>query len=119
MKVSFYGVRGSCSVSGPRYHRAGGNTSCVGVEHAGHRLILDGGTGLRDLGNDIGGPLCVTVLFSHYHWDHIQGVPFFGPAYHPGSDITFAGVRFGEQGVRELLGRPRIFPEKADYWTSR
>lgn len=110
MKVEFWGVRGSIAVSGERFARTGGNTTCVEVEHDGHRLILDGGTGLRALGERWGfRPLTATVLFSHLHWDHIQGVPFFTPAFHPDSDLTFVGAG----GVREALAvqmRPPQFP---------
>ena len=92
MKVRFWGVRGSCAVSGAQYAKTGGNTSCVEVEHDGYRLILDGGTGLRGLGDQLGAPLEATLLFSHVHWDHIQGLPFFMPAYHPASALTVIGV---------------------------
>ena len=92
MNVTVWGARGSVPVSGPDFTRAGGNTSCVSLEHEGYRLILDGGTGLSALGREVGAPLEATVLFSHFHWDHIQGVPFFGAAYHPDSHLTFAAV---------------------------
>jgi len=117
MKVRFWGVRGSCAVSGPRYRSTGGNTSCVEVEHAGHRLILDGGTGLRALGDEAGfGPLEATLLFSHVHWDHIQGVPFFGPAFNPASRLRLVGV--GRRGdLRAALDaqmQPPTFPVGLD-----
>lgn len=112
MKVRFWGARGSVPVSGPDFSRAGGNTSCVELEHEGQRLILDGGTGLTALGRELGAPLDATVLFSHFHWDHIQGVPFFGASYHPASNLTFAAV--GAPGaLREALAaqmRPPSFP---------
>ncbi len=114
MQVEFWGVRGSIAVSGARFARTGGNTTCVEVEHEGHRLILDGGTGLRALGERWGfRPLSATVLFTHLHWDHIQGVPFFTPAFHPDSDLTFAAADRSGQGIREALGlqmRPPQFP---------
>ena len=92
MEVVFWGVRGSIPVSGSGYARSGGNTACVEVRAQGERLILDGGTGLRALGDSVGGPLRATLLFSHVHWDHIQGVPFFGPAFHPASELTLVGA---------------------------
>lgn len=115
MKVRFWGVRGSVAVSGARYAATGGNTSCIELEYDGHRLVLDGGTGLRALGEELGfAPCQLTVLFSHYHWDHIQGVPFFGPAYNPKSQVTFAGFPSTDgPGVRETLDiqmRPPTFP---------
>ena len=113
MKVSFWGTRGSVPVSGEQYRETGGNTPCIEVEHQGYRLILDGGTGLRALGAAVGWqPIEGCLLFSHFHWDHIQGVPFFSPAFHPGSQLTFAGVP-GALGVRESLARqmePPTFP---------
>jgi phosphoribosyl 1,2-cyclic phosphodiesterase len=113
MRVKFWGVRGSVAVSGGEFHRTGGNTTCVEVTHEGHRLILDGGTGLQALGRSLGAPVDATLLFTHVHWDHIQGVPFFGPAYHPGSRITFVGA----QGVKDALAaqmRPPMFPVTLD-----
>lgn len=113
MKVHFWGARGSIAVSGARFAQCGGNTSCVELTHAGERLILDGGTGLRALGDQFGfEPVRATVLFTHVHWDHIQGVPFFNPAYHPDSDLNFIGL--GRAGsLRETLAsqmRPPTFP---------
>jgi phosphoribosyl 1,2-cyclic phosphodiesterase len=113
MEVRFWGVRGSVAVSGARFVRTGGNTTCVEVRAGGHRLILDGGTGLRALGEAMGyAPTEATLLFSHVHWDHIQGVPFFAPALHPDSALTFMG-----RGVREALAaqmRPPQFPLTLD-----
>ncbi len=77
----------------------GGNTSCVMIEAAGERIILDMGTGIRPLGNSLMGPMfqnrgiSATFLISHVHWDHIQGLPFFGPLYmnkHDGILNSFA-----------------------------
>ena len=82
MEVRFYGVRGSIAVSGSHAARIGGNTSCVEVVSQGERLILDAGTGIRSLGEVMmreGAPQRATVLFSHLHWDHVQGFPFFTP----------------------------------------
>jgi phosphoribosyl 1,2-cyclic phosphodiesterase len=113
MRVKFWGVRGSVAVSGGEFLRTGGNTTCVEVEHAGERLVLDGGTGLQALGRSLGSPVDATVLFTHVHWDHIQGVPFFAPAYHPGSRITFVGA----PGLRDALAaqmRPPLFPITLD-----
>ena len=114
MQVKFWGVRGSIAVSGERFARTGGNTTCVEVEHDGHRLILDGGTGLRALGEQWGfRPLRATVLFTHLHWDHIQGVPFFTPAFHPDSELVFAAADRGGHTIRETLSlqmRPPQFP---------
>jgi phosphoribosyl 1,2-cyclic phosphodiesterase len=114
MEVTIWGSRGSIAVSGERYSETGGNTSCVEIVHEGERLILDGGTGLRALGQSLGfAPIEATILFSHLHWDHIQGVPFFTPAFHPESDLTFVGIERTDGGLREALARqmePPTFP---------
>lgn len=110
MEITFWGVRGSIAVSGAGYARAGGNTSCVEVRSGGERLILDGGTGLRALGDTLPSPLRATILFSHVHWDHIQGVPFFGPAFHPDSELLLVGATRGGVDLREALGRQMVAP---------
>jgi phosphoribosyl 1,2-cyclic phosphodiesterase len=85
MRVTFYGVRGSVPAPGPTTARYGGNTSCVDVRLAdGSILVLDAGTGIRTLGADLmksGRPPRVHLLLSHTHWDHILGLPFFGPLW--------------------------------------
>ncbi len=95
MRVTFYGVRGSLPVPGPATARYGGNTPCVAVRSdSGQTLILDAGTGIRELGLALmaqGPPFRVTLLISHTHWDHIHGFPFFVPAYVPGNRIDVYG----------------------------
>ncbi len=100
MRVTFFGVRGSIATSGAEFQKFGGNTTCVEVEHAGHRLILDAGTGLRSLGQKmitearvLGKPISATFFFSHLHWDHIQGFPFFMPAFMPDTHLELFGPR--------------------------
>ena len=118
MEIQFWGVRGSIAVSGARYAQTGGNTTCVELRHGGARLILDGGTGLRALGESLGWqPLEATLLFTHLHWDHIQGVPFFTPAFHPDSRLTLAGVPRASGTLKEALAlqmRPPTFPVTLD-----
>jgi phosphoribosyl 1,2-cyclic phosphodiesterase len=115
MDIRFWGVRGSIPVSGEGFNRVGGSTSCVELSCEGERLILDGGTGLRALGAHLATspPVRATLLFSHTHWDHIQGVPFFGPAYDPRSKLTFLGAGNRRRSLRESLDaqmRPPHFP---------
>ncbi len=97
MKVRFYGVRGSIATAGDENRRYGGNTSCVVVEAAGETIIFDAGTGLRKAGADLmkaHGPTGTNahLFLSHLHWDHIQGFPFFGPAFVPGNHLGVWGV---------------------------
>lgn len=116
MHVRFWGVRGSIASSGSHVARIGGNTSCVEIESEGHRLILDAGTGLRGLGEELikHPPVKATMLFSHLHWDHVQGFPFFTPAWVPGTELTLYGpFSDGEQQLRSVLDKqmePPNFP---------
>lgn len=92
-RAQFWGVRGSIPVPGPDTAGIGGNTSCVEVRCGNAVLIFDGGTGLRVLGQKLVKemPLTVHLFFSHVHWDHIQGFPFFAPAFVPGNTIHMYG----------------------------
>ena len=99
MLVRFHGVRGSNPTCDVRTWHYGGNTPCVEVETpVGHRIVLDGGTGVRSLSRGPGwGPDAVPVhaswLVSHYHWDHIQGLPFFPPLYESRNRFAFYGLQ--------------------------
>lgn len=92
-RATFWGVRGSVPSPGPHTTRFGGNTSCVEVVCDDTRLVFDGGTGLRILGHALAPAMPVTVhlFFSHVHWDHIQGFPFFQPAFVAGNTIHLYG----------------------------
>ncbi|MDP9246319.1 MAG: MBL fold metallo-hydrolase [Chloroflexota bacterium] len=106
MKIRFWGTRGSIPTPGPRTVRYGGNTACIEVrDSSGHLLVLDAGTGLRELGLTLNGtsPLVVDLLLSHLHWDHIQGIPFFRPAYDPKSTLRLYGPK-QHRPLKELLG---------------
>ena len=106
MKIRFWGTRGSIPTPGQRTVRYGGNTACVEVRDAtDHLLVLDAGTGLRELGIKLNGtsPLTVDLLLSHLHWDHIQGIPFFRPVYDPKSTLRLYGPT-QHRPLRELLG---------------
>lgn len=94
MRVRFWGVRGSIPVPGRATSRYGGNTSCVEVRPAGEApIIIDAGTGLRRLGKALmeesfgDGRGSASLLISHTHWDHVQGLPFFSPLYRAGNQI--------------------------------
>jgi phosphoribosyl 1,2-cyclic phosphodiesterase len=93
MRVKFYGTRGSIPVPEKNFMEFGGNTPCVLVTFDnGVQVILDAGSGIRKLGKEIlGKPLTqqrVYILLSHTHWDHIQGLPFFAPAFEPHFPLT-------------------------------
>ena len=92
--VQFWGVRGSIPAPGSETVRYGGNTSCVEMRVGGKRLIFDGGTGLRVLGRELlqEMPVEAYMLFTHSHWDHIQGFPFFTPAFIPGNCFHIYGA---------------------------
>ncbi len=123
IEVQFWGTRGSIATPGPATAKYGGNTSCVEVRVADQILICDAGTGARPLGLDLaarleGRPLRAHVLISHTHWDHIQGIPFFMPAYEKGNRITFVGP----SGINRTLERvikgqmdPHYFPVEMDH----
>lgn len=122
MEVRFWGVRGSIAVSGSSFLHTGGNTACLELTHGGSRLILDGGTGLRALGDTLGSPTRAAILFSHVHWDHIQGVPFFGPAFHPDSELVIGGAARQSGGVKDALMaqmKPPTFPITLDSLRSK
>ena len=87
--VDFWGVRGSVPSPGPTTTRYGGNTSCVSITADDKILILDAGTGIRNLGSAIIGQpeLEIFVIVTHSHWDHIQGFPFFTPIYQPNRPV--------------------------------
>ena len=119
--MTFFGTRGSCPCAGHRYRLYGGNTSAGLVRPAdGPPLILDLGTGLRALGQGLaeemaadGGPLRATVLLTHLHFDHILGLPFFGPLLMQGAELDVYGPRPGVESLREAVSslfRPPFFP---------
>ena len=98
LTIRFWGVRGSLPTPRASHLGVGGNTTCVEVRGPDNQIaILDAGTGVRDLGVALtaeagGAPLDVHLLFSHFHWDHLQGLPFFAPLYAPGNKLTLHAV---------------------------
>jgi len=115
MTVRFWGTRGSIATPGPGTTRYGGNTSCVELRCGGEILIFDAGTGIRGLGEALmrefeGRPLIVHLFVSHTHWDHIQGFPFFMPAYQATSTINVYGPS-GQGRPLEKLLRGQMDPD--------
>ena len=92
--IHFWGVRGSVACPGAETVRYGGNTSCVEMRVGTERLIFDGGTGLRVLGQSLMSqmPVAAHLFFTHAHWDHIQGFPFFTPAFIPKNTFHIYGA---------------------------
>jgi phosphoribosyl 1,2-cyclic phosphodiesterase len=105
MRITFWGVRGSIPSPGPDTVGVGGNTSCVEVRAGKLLLVFDGGTGLRLLGKTLlkDMPITAHLFFSHVHWDHIQGFPFFDPAFVAGNVIHLYGGNNVSRTLEETL----------------
>jgi phosphoribosyl 1,2-cyclic phosphodiesterase/ActR/RegA family two-component response regulator len=106
--LRFWGVRGSIPTPGIQTAMFGGNTSCVEVRVGDQVIILDAGSGIRALGQALMGefrdkPLNITMLVTHTHWDHIQGFPFFIPAYNPKVNVRIVGYEGAVHGLRGAL----------------
>jgi phosphoribosyl 1,2-cyclic phosphodiesterase/ActR/RegA family two-component response regulator len=106
--VRFWGVRGSIPTPGIQTTMFGGNTSCVEVRVGDQVIILDAGSGIRALGQSLmrefgDTPLNITMLVTHTHWDHIQGFPFFMPAYNPKANVRILGYEGAVHGLRGAL----------------
>ncbi len=106
LRIKFWGVRGSIACASPEHMKYGGNTSCIEVQAGEHVFVMDAGTGIRNFGNvlhslDI---RSTHLLLTHTHWDHINGFPFFTPAYDPKRAITIhAGHLKDQGGVHNIL----------------
>lgn len=116
ISVTFWGTRGSTPIPGPTTSRYGGNTACVSIrDTAGHRVVLDAGTGVRGLGQALAReePARLDLFLSHVHWDHIQGLPFFLPMFREGEDICIHGPRPVGHSLATVLDRqfePAVYP---------
>jgi phosphoribosyl 1,2-cyclic phosphodiesterase len=108
VKLRFWGVRGSIPSPGARTLHFGGNTSCVELRSGSQIVILDAGTGIRPLGALLsrefsGKSIRVTLLITHTHWDHIQGLPFFSPAWKADNELTILGFEGAQSGLDAIL----------------
>ena len=112
MRIKMWGVRGSIPSPGPETVEFGGNTSCYEVRCGDALIILDGGTGLRLLGQDLlkEMPLEAWMFFSHVHWDHIQGFPFFTPAFIRGNTFHLRGGVNVSRTLEETLAGQMDYP---------
>lgn len=130
MRVTFWGCRGSIATAGEAFRRFGGHTTCLEIEHDGERIIIDGGTGVRALGDRLAREAAVfgrgvnaTFLFTHLHWDHVQGMPFFAPLFAPSAEIDLYGPPDddGEASLEDVLRAqmtPPTFPVGLDQTAS-
>ena len=115
LTVRFWGVRGSTPTPDAGCLGVGGNTSCVELRTAaGDALILDAGTGIRGLGYALAAeagadPISVDILFSHFHWDHLQGLPFFAPLYVGGNEVRCISA-VDDDRLGDLLRGQMCFP---------
>lgn len=107
VKVKFWGVRGSIACPSPDHVVYGGNTSCIAVTTEAGLLIFDAGTGIRSLGREVLARKLAGahLFFTHTHWDHINGFPFFAPAYNPAFRLEIHGPRQdgSPRGIRHVL----------------
>lgn len=121
MKLKFYGVRGSIPTCGSEFELYGGNTSCICLTLEKHSriIIIDAGTGIRNLGKELEekkvDASIINLSFTHFHWDHIQGFPFFAPAYDPLNRIRIHVMGCNRQymNIKEIFSlqmREQYFP---------
>jgi phosphoribosyl 1,2-cyclic phosphodiesterase len=119
LRLRFWGTRGSIPSPGPHTVRYGGNTPCVEVRtETGWLVILDAGTGIRELGRSLvqganGDGISADIFLTHAHWDHIQGIPFFAPIFLPGNHFTIWGSKTLETSIDRVIRdqmSPVVFP---------
>ena len=118
-RLRFWGTRGSIPTPGPATVRYGGNTPSIEVRTpTGSLVVLDAGTGIRELGRALiaranGSPITGDIYLTHAHWDHIQGIPFFAPAFQPGNRFTIWGAKSLAASIRRVVRdqmSPVVFP---------
>ncbi len=117
LSIRFWGVRGSIPSPGPETARYGGNTPCVELRAGPTHFIFDLGTGVRELGAAAKGPLDANIFISHYHYDHLQGLPFFAPIFDPKCRFTIRGPTRNGRSVKEVVSgqmQQPFFPVTAE-----
>lgn len=122
--IRFWGVRGSYAAPFATHLKVGGNTSCVEVRVGEHLLACDGGTGIIPFGEHLiesGARHELLVIFTHYHWDHICGMPFFVPAFQRDWNIKFFGPGDSAQDIEQKLAaqmKAPYFPVETETWAA-
>jgi phosphoribosyl 1,2-cyclic phosphodiesterase len=114
-RIKFWGTRGSIAVPSPETLRYGGNTTCLELRADGEIVVLDAGSGIRPLGIALdrefqARPIKLSLLITHAHWDHIQGFPFFKPAYDSKNEIRIFGFDGAGATFREIMTEPMRSP---------
>lgn len=117
MTLRFWGVRGSIPSPGPETARYGGNTPCVELRIGDELVLFDLGTGVREFGNAAPRPVEGHIFISHYHYDHLQGLPFFGPIFDPRSRFVIRGPTRDGRTVKDVISgqmQQPFFPVTAE-----
>jgi phosphoribosyl 1,2-cyclic phosphodiesterase len=113
MRITCWGARGSIPVSGKEYTKYGGDTTCIEIRSRDNDvIIIDAGTGIRKLGNKLiaTGESTLNILFTHAHWDHLMGFPFFKPIYSKKTTIRLYGCAYTQQSIEKVLSRSMAAP---------
>lgn len=113
MKITCWGARGSIPVSGQEYVKYGGDTTCIEIRSkAGDIIIIDAGSGIRKLGNKLlaENQRSYSMLFTHAHWDHLLGFPFFKPIYLKETRIEMFGCPFAQRSVKDIIAKTMAAP---------
>ncbi len=116
MYIKCWGSRGSIPVSGKEFIKYGGDTTCIEIRTKNDEIIIvDAGTGIRRLGNQLiqEERFAYNAIFTHAHWDHLMGFPFFGPLYREQTDIRIQGCPFAQKFIETMLSKvmsPPNFP---------
>src|ERR1700745_3149441 len=115
VRLRFWGTRGSIAVPSPETLRYGGNTTCVELRADSEIIVLDAGSGIRPFGIALdrefqARPIKLSLLITHAHWDHIQGFPFFKPAYDSKNEIQIFGFDGTGASLRDILAEPMRVP---------
>jgi phosphoribosyl 1,2-cyclic phosphodiesterase len=113
MKITCWGARGSIPVSGKEYVKYGGDTTCVEIRSRDNDvIIIDAGTGIRKLGNSLlaSDQRTYSMLFTHAHWDHLMGFPFFKPIYRKETKISLFGCPYTQRSIGDILAKSMMAP---------